>query len=104
MRFAEIGLPGAYLVHLEQRGDERGYFARTWWTGEAAAQGLHVVWVQHSISYNRRAGTLRGLHYQTEPHPETKLVRCGRGMIYDVIVDLRPESPTFGKWYGTVLT
>jgi dTDP-4-dehydrorhamnose 3,5-epimerase len=66
--------------------------------------GIHVQWVQHSVSYNRRAGTLRGLHYQTDPHSETKLVRCTRGIVYDVIADLRSESPTFGRWYGVVLT
>src|SRR5262245_38964255 len=104
MRFEEIGLAGAFLVRLEQRGDERGYFARTWCPREAAEHGIDVKWVQNSISYNRRAGTLRGLHYQAEPHPETKLVRCTRGAVYDVIADLRSESPTFGKWYGAVLT
>jgi dTDP-4-dehydrorhamnose 3,5-epimerase len=104
MRFTSLLLRGAYLVELEPIHDERGFFARTWCPGEFGAQGLNTKFVQCSISYNRRRGTLRGLHYQSKPHAEAKLVRCSAGAIYDVIVDLRPGSATFCQWLALELT
>jgi len=92
--FSPTDLPGVTLVDLERREDERGYFARTWCQREFGAAGLSDRLVQASVSYNRRRGTLRGLHYQTEPHGEDKLVRCTRGAVWDVVIDLRPDSPT----------
>lgn len=103
MRFVETRLPGAFLVELEPREDERGSFARTWCRDELAAQGLSIEVSQCSISRNTRAGTLRGLHLQTAPHEEVKLVRCTRGTIFDVIVDLRVGSDTEGEWIGVEL-
>jgi dTDP-4-dehydrorhamnose 3,5-epimerase len=102
--FTELSLPGAYRVEPELRSDERGFFARVWCAEEFAANGLRTDFVQSSISHNRRQGTLRGLHYQSPPYAETKLVRCIRGAAFDVIVDLRPESPTFKKWHACELT
>jgi dTDP-4-dehydrorhamnose 3,5-epimerase len=102
--FVETRLPGAFLVELEPRKDERGAFARTWCRTEFAARGLSDEISQCSLSRNTRAGTLRGLHFQTEPHAETKLVRCTRGAIFDVIVDLRTESETEGEWLGVELS
>lgn len=84
--------------------DERGFFARTWCRRECAAQGLKGQWVQCSISHNRRKGTLRGMHYQIAPHEEAKLVRCTMGAIFDVIIDLRPDSPTYAHHFSVVLT
>ena len=104
MRLLETRLSGAYLVELEPREDERGSFARTWCREELAAQGLSTEVSQCSISRNSKAGTLRGLHFQTEPHQEVKLVRCTRGAIFDVIVDLREGSATEGEWFGAELT
>ena len=98
MRFHTTALPGAWLIEPELREDERGYFARTWCRQEFADHGITCDWVQCNVSYNRRRGTLRGLHFQAEPQPETKLVRCPRGAAFDVIVDLRPHLPTFGQW------
>ena len=104
MRFVETRLPGSYLVELERREDERGSFARTWCRDELAAQGLSTEVSQCSVSRNKKAGTLRGLHFQSAPHEEVKLVRCTRGAIYDVIVDLRAGSKTAGEWIGVELT
>jgi dTDP-4-dehydrorhamnose 3,5-epimerase len=104
MRFHQTELPGAYLVDLELRVDERGFFARTWCQRELAEHGLNTNVVQANMSYNARRGTLRGLHYQVAPYAETKLVRCTRGAIYDVIVDLRPDSATYKRWIGVELT
>ena len=104
MRFTETPLPGAWIVELERRADERGSFARTFDRDEFAARGLEPAVVQCSTSYNARAGTLRGLHYQADPHGEPKLVRCTRGAVYDVIVDLRRDRPTHRRWYGVELT
>lgn len=95
MRFIETELKGAYIIGLEKMEDERGFFARFWCMREFKEHGLNPRLVQCSISYNKRKGTLRGLHYQTAPFQEAKLVRCTRHSIYDVIVDLRPSSPTF---------
>ena len=91
-------------IHLEPKSDERGFFARAWCREEFRAQGLNDTLVQCNVSFNRRKGTLRGLHYQMAPFAETKLVRCTRGAIYDVVVDLRPQSPTFKDWTSTVLS
>ena len=98
MRFLAAGLPGVFRVEMDRLEDERGYFARSWCVREAEAHGLNPRLVQCNVSFNRRRGTLRGMHFQSSPRQEAKLVRCTRGLIADVIVDLRPESPTFKKW------
>jgi dTDP-4-dehydrorhamnose 3,5-epimerase len=104
MIFAATELEGAWLIDIERKDDERGFFARTWCRQEFAAQGLDTEIAQESVSYNRYRGTLRGLHFQRSPHEETKVVRCTRGAIFDVIVDLRPRSSTFLRWQGFELT
>jgi dTDP-4-dehydrorhamnose 3,5-epimerase len=104
MIFHQTILPGAFEIHLEPMGDERGHFARTWCRKEFANHGLNSALVQCSLSFNTHKGTLRGLHYQASPWEETKLVRCTRGAFYDVVVDLRPNSPTFTRWIGITLT
>jgi dTDP-4-dehydrorhamnose 3,5-epimerase len=104
MRFLPLPIEGAWLVEPEPRSDDRGFFARTWCVREFAEHGLHPNFVQASISFNEVAATLRGLHYQAEPHPEIRLVRCSAGSIYDVIVDLREASPTYLKWHGEMLS
>jgi dTDP-4-dehydrorhamnose 3,5-epimerase len=104
MKFKETGLPGAYLVETEPHEDERGYFARVFCSEQFAEQGLETDYVQNSISQNRRRGTLRGLHYQAEPAAEVKLVQCLRGSLFDVIIDLRPRSATYCRWYGLELS
>lgn len=103
MKFASTPLAGAHLLEIEPAVDERGFFARTWCQREFDAQGLDSRLVQCSVSFNARRGTLRGMHYQARPHEEAKVVRCTRGRIYDVLVDLRPESATYKKWHGVVL-
>jgi dTDP-4-dehydrorhamnose 3,5-epimerase len=102
--FQETGLPGAYIIELEKRGDERGFFARAFCQREFGNQGLATDVVQVNNSLTAEQGTLRGLHYQLSSHSETKIVRCIRGAIWDCILDLRPDSRTFGKWYGAELT
>jgi dTDP-4-dehydrorhamnose 3,5-epimerase len=104
MRFQKLDLAGAYLVQPERHEDERGYFARTWCRETFAREIGDVDFVQTSQSFNRRAGTLRGLHFQAAPFSESKLVRCIRGAIYDVIVDIRPQSPSCGQWQAVELT
>ena len=104
MRFIETLIAGAWLVAPEAHGDERGFFARMWSRDEFVARGLHGDFVQCNNSYSRARGTLRGLHYQVAPHAEAKLVRCIGGRVFDVIVDMRPESPTCRRWFGTELT
>jgi dTDP-4-dehydrorhamnose 3,5-epimerase len=104
MIFTETRLQGAYLIEPELQHDERGFFARTWCQNEFAIKGLQTQWAQCNTSFNRQRGTLRGLHYQTAPHEEAKLVRCTMGAIYDVIVDLRVDSPTFRRWLAVELT
>jgi len=104
MIFQGTKLPGAFEIHLDPKADDRGFFARTWCKQAFKSHGLNAELVQCSISFNTRKGTLRGLHYQAPPHEETKLVRCTRGAIYDVVVDLRPFSPTFRNWIAVVLT
>lgn len=104
MRFTETELAGAWIVEPEPIADVRGFFARTFDAAEFTRRGLRDAFPQCSVSYNLRAGTLRGMHYQLAPHGEAKLVRCTRGAIYDVIVDLRADSPTRGRWVGAELT
>ena len=104
MRFESTRLEGAWLVQLEPMHDSRGFFARTFCVDEFQSHGLETRFPQHSISSSSRKGTIRGMHFQREPHSETKLVRCLNGSIWDVIVDLRRESPTFGKWSGFELS
>jgi dTDP-4-dehydrorhamnose 3,5-epimerase len=104
MIFRETPVEGAWIVEPERFEDERGFFARTWDVDELAARGLDAALVQCSISFNRLRGTLRGMHYQAAPHEETKLVRCTAGAIFDVAVDLRPDSPTFCAWAGVELS
>lgn len=100
MIFHETRLQGIRLLELEPRTDERGFFARTWCREEFAAASLDPNLVQQSLSYTRLRGTVRGLHFQRPPHEETKLVRCVRGAIFDVVVDIRPDSPTYLRWLG----
>jgi dTDP-4-dehydrorhamnose 3,5-epimerase len=102
--FTETPLAGAFLIDLEPHADDRGFFARTFCRREFEAHGLDPAVVQCNTSFNRKAGTLRGLHYQMPPASEAKLVRCVRGAIHDVIVDLRPDSPTHGKHFAANLT
>jgi dTDP-4-dehydrorhamnose 3,5-epimerase len=97
-------LPGAVVVDMELRHDERGFFARSWCREEFLRHGLNSDLVQCNVSYNRVQNTLRGMHYQVAPHEETKLVRCTRGVMLDVIVDLRPDSPTFKQWHAIELS
>ncbi|MEP7290287.1 MAG: dTDP-4-dehydrorhamnose 3,5-epimerase [Chloroflexota bacterium] len=104
MLFTETELPGAFMIDLELRSDARGFFARAFCIDEFGRQGLSTTIVQANISYNVAKGTLRGMHYQLEPAGETKLVRCISGAIYDVIVDLRPESPTYLQHVGVTLS
>lgn len=103
MRFETLSVHGAYLIHMARAEDERGYFARTWCRREFAAQGLCAELAQTSVSFNPRRGTLRGLHFQCAPHQEAKLVRCVRGRLYDVVLDLRPTSPTYLRHAGIEL-
>ncbi len=102
--FRETKLQGAYLIEPERIEDERGFFARSFCQQEFASHGLNPHVVQCNISFNRKRGTVRGMHYQTAPHDEAKLVRCTRGAIYDVIIDLRPHSPTCRQWVAAELT
>ncbi len=104
MIFTPTPLDGAWLVDLERHEDDRGFFARTWCAREFAARGLDPQLAQCSLSYNRRRGTLRGMHWQAAPHEEVKLVRCVRGAIWDVIIDLRPDSPDYTRHYGVELS
>lgn len=102
--FTAAALPGAYLVDLAPLRDARGFFARTYSPEEFAAQGLSAQLSQCSVSYNARKATLRGMHYQIAPHEEHKLVRCTAGAIFDVIIDLRPGSAHFRRWFGVELS
>lgn len=104
MIFQETKLQGVFEIDVERKCDNRGFFARTWCRSEFANHGLAQALVQCSISFNTKAGTLRGVHYQVAPFQETKVVRCTSGSIYDVAVDLRPHSPTFRQWVGVVLS
>ncbi len=104
MIFRETKLAGAVEVLLNVQSDERGFFARSWCETEFVNHGLNPRLVQCNVSFNRARGTLRGIHYQEQPNQEAKLVRCTQGAIYDVAVDLRPESPTFKGWHAAVLS
>jgi dTDP-4-dehydrorhamnose 3,5-epimerase len=104
MRFVQTSLRDAYIVEPEKHADDRGFFARTWCQQEFRDRGLDADLVQCNLSFNHKKGTLRGMHWQQPPFAETKLVRCTQGAIYDVIVDLRPDSPTLGQWIGVELT
>lgn len=104
MDFVETPLRGAYLVRARQIADDRGFFARGWCRGEFADHGLNPDMTQLNLGFSLRRGTLRGLHYQEAPNAEAKFVRCTRGAIYDVIVDLRRDSRTRGEWFGAELT
>lgn len=104
MRFTELSLSGAYLLELEPHADERGFFARTYAEEEFAAHGLPTHFPHCNLSRNRRAGTLRGMHYAVAPSQESKVVRCVSGAIYDVIVDLRPQSASYRGWVHAELT
>ncbi len=104
MIFTETRLKGAYSIDIEPHEDARGFFARVWCRKEFEQRGLATDLAQCSVAYNRRKGTLRGMHYQQAPHAEIKLVRCTKGAVYDVIIDLRPESETCRQWVGVDLT
>jgi dTDP-4-dehydrorhamnose 3,5-epimerase len=104
MKFRKSKLPGVLEINLEIIPDERGYFARSWCQKEFEDHGLSSKIVQCSMSFSSKKGTLRGMHFQQEPNAETKLVRCTKGTIYDVVLDLRPQSPTFKNWISLVLS
>jgi dTDP-4-dehydrorhamnose 3,5-epimerase len=104
MIFLETRLPGVFEIQIEAKADERGFFARTWCEKEFETQGLSGKLVQCSLSFNSRKGTLRGMHYQIAPYEEEKLIRCTKGSVYDVVLDLRRPSPTFKNWAAIVLT
>ena len=104
MKIREMPLPGAYLVEIEPVEDERGFFARAFCEKELEAAGIRFRVIQSNLSYNRRKGTLRGLHYQAKPHEEGKLVRCISGSVFDVVVDLREGSPSYGRWASAELS
>lgn len=104
MIFTETKLNGAFIIDLEPIQDERGFFARTWCKNEFAAHGLNPNLVQCNTSFNKKKGTIRGMHYQSPPYEEAKLVRCTMGAVYDVIVDIRKESKTFLQWLACELT
>lgn len=104
MVFTPIKLNGSFIIDLEKHGDERGFFARAWCQKEFAVHGLNENIVQCNVSYNKQKGTIRGLHYQIKPYEEAKLVRCMKGAISDVIVDLRPSSPTYKQWIAVELS
>jgi dTDP-4-dehydrorhamnose 3,5-epimerase len=104
MIFRETKLGGVFIIELRPMSDERGFFARTWCKREFTQHGLSSDLVQCSMSFNRKAGTLRGMHYQEAPHEEVKIVRCTAGAVYDVVIDLRPSSPTFRQWIAVELS
>lgn len=104
MIFSETKLPGAFIIEVQRLNDDRGFFGRSFCSEVFAARGLNPTVAQCNVSFNREAGTLRGMHYQEVPHAEDKLIRCTRGRLYDVIVDLRRESPTFAEWIALELS
>jgi dTDP-4-dehydrorhamnose 3,5-epimerase len=104
MNFIETRLSGSYVIEPRRFEDDRGFFAPSFRSAEFAARGLASEFVENNISFSRRCGTLRGMHYQAAPHGQAKLVRCTRGAIFDVAVDLRPDSPTFKQWIGVELS
>jgi dTDP-4-dehydrorhamnose 3,5-epimerase len=104
MIFTQLSLPGAYIIELEPKADARGFFARTFCEKEFERHGLRTCFVQCNCSWNEKTGTLRGMHFQRAPHAEAKLIRCTQGKIFDVLIDLRPDSPTFTRWEAVELT
>ena len=104
MQFDLTPIPGCVVVRPERHADTRGYFARTWDGDDLGAAGLNPTVAQCSTSFNHARGTLRGMHYQAAPHEEAKLVRCTRGAVFDVCLDLRPDSPTFRRWHSEALS
>ena len=104
MKFTEAPIQGAYIIEVDRIGDDRGFFGRLWCQKEYDSLGLKSHICQSNIGVSKLAGTLRGLHYQKPPHQEVKIVRCSRGAMFDVIVDLRPYSTTFKRWFGLELT
>jgi dTDP-4-dehydrorhamnose 3,5-epimerase len=104
VKFSPARLPGVWVIDLELKIDERGFFARTYCSEEFARHGLNTVWPQANISYTKSRGLVRGLHFQSDPKPEIKVVRCSAGAIFDVVVDVRRSSPTFGQWEGFELS
>lgn len=104
VKFTETEIPGAWVIGLDRRVDERGYFARVWCQHELDSHGLNGTCVQVNTAFSPKAGTLRGMHFQVSPHAEVKIARCLRGAAFDALIDLRPESPTFRRWYGVTLT
>ena len=104
MKFTKLPLEGSYLIEMDKHIDERGYFARTFCKQTFSTHGLVTDFVQMSTSFNKMKGQIRGMHYQEEPYAETKIVRCTRGSIYDVILDLRKSSPTYNQWHGEELS
>src|SRR5262245_35013417 len=104
MQFTPTRIGGVAILELERHEDERGFFARTFCQREFEEHGLNPRVAQCSVSFNRKRGTLRGMHYQVAPYEETKLIRCTRGAIYDVVIDLRPQSPTFRHWVASELS
>lgn len=103
MKFTETPIQGAYVIDVNRITDDRGYFGRLWCQEEYERQGLVSRIRQSNIGFSQAAGTLRGLHYQSSPHEEAKIVRCTRGALFDVIVDLRPDSPSYCQWFGLEL-
>lgn len=104
MKFSPATLSGVWIIDPELREDERGFFARTYCENEFAGHKLNTNWPQCNLTLTRKRGMVRGLHYQTEPKPEIKLIRCATGAVFDVVVDVRRESPSFGRWEGIELT
>ncbi len=104
MIFNKTPLPGAYIIDLEKKGDDRGFFARVFCKQEFKQHELETEFVQINNSLSAKKGTLRGMHYQLDPHAEVKVVRCIKGRLWDVILDIRPNSPTFGQWFGAELS
>lgn len=104
MKFTETSLKGAYVIEVDKIGDERGFFTRIWCEDELKNYDLNTNIVQSNMSLSKRRGTIRGLHFQKSPFQETKFVRCTKGSVYDVIIDLRPDSTTYKKWFGVKLT
>jgi len=104
MRFEKTEIPGVFVLELERHEDDRGFFARTWCVKELEDHGLNPRLVQVNVGFSHRAGTLRGVHYQTEPAAEVKIARCTRGALFDIALDLSPGSPTFKNWVGVELS
>ena len=104
MKFEECAIGGAWLLELERRTDDRGFFARAWCAEELAAHGITAQCSQINVCFSHAKGTLRGLHFQTAPFEECKVARCTRGSVFDVVVDLRPDSATYRRWFGATLS